>query len=427
VVDITDVGEEGTVAYLVMEYLEGEPLSIKILREGPLAADVIADILIPVAAALHAAHAMGIIHRDLKPDNIFLTYSVQGNIHPKILDFGISKVLGDEKSPRLTYTSNVMLGTPNYVSPEQLETPHAITPRSDQYSLGVVIYEAATGNNPFAGHSSLMSILRAIERGDYPLPHDVNAHIDERLERVALRAMAISPNARYPSMAALAAELLPLASPDTRFAWARYFASDFGGTAASSTPRSVPRHQQPPRRGVWLAAAASLGMAGAGLAAFLATEPNQPGAVEAQTLPIEPAPRAAPALRAGAGSTRVALGEPAAPPPSISRTSVTEMSPAEPPPSPPKAGRPRARVSDSDAPRPRTAKAREQREPPPDSAPARQPPARARAADPSDRDLEREPDDFDEPLPRAAAPSPERADPLKTDNVDPWDNPHHSP
>ena len=81
------------------------------------------------AAALQAAHAMGIIHRDLKPDNIFLTYSVQGNIHPKILDFGISKVLGDERSPRLTYTSNVMLGTPNYVSPEQLETPHAITPR----------------------------------------------------------------------------------------------------------------------------------------------------------------------------------------------------------------------------------------------------------------------------------------------------------
>jgi hypothetical protein len=327
-----------------------------------------------------------------------------------------------------------MLGTPNYVSPEQLETPHAITPRSDQYSLGVVIYEAATGNNPFAGHSSLMSILRAIERGDYPLPHDLNAQIDERLERVALRAMAISPNARYPSMAALAAELLPLASPDTRAAWARYFSSDFGSTAASSTPRSVPRHhQQQPRRGVWLAAAASLGMAGAGLAAFLATEPVQQDAVEAQTLPIEPAPRVAPLLRAGAGASRVALGQPAAPPPSVGLAPVTETPPEAPAAGASKTSRTRARGNEPDPPRPRTTKARDQREPPSEtgSAPARQSPqqapARARAGS-SDRELEREPDDFDAPPPRAAAqPTPERADPLRTDNVDPWDTPHHSP
>jgi len=102
VVDITDVGEVAGVAYLVMEYLDGEPLGALIKRDGPMPAYLIADILVPVAAALCEARRRGIIHRDLKPDNIFITRSVQGRIYPKILDFGISKVLGDERVPRLT-------------------------------------------------------------------------------------------------------------------------------------------------------------------------------------------------------------------------------------------------------------------------------------------------------------------------------------
>ena len=260
VVDITDVGEIDDVAYMVMEYLEGETLAALIKREGPLQARVIADILVPVAAALHEAHSRGVVHRDMKPDNIFLTRSVHGGIHPKVLDFGISKVLGDAMSPRLTNT-NTILGTPSYVSPEQLESSHLTTPHSDQYSLGVVIYEAATGQNPFAGYTSLMSMINAVVKGSYRRPLEVNPRVEERLSRIALRAMSVSPKARFPSMAALGAELLSVASPDTLSTWMRYLAPSSPTTplshGVSRSPRTIDR------RFPWLFAL--------GGAAFLAT------------------------------------------------------------------------------------------------------------------------------------------------------------
>ena len=260
VVDITDVGEIDDIAYMVMEYLEGETLAELIKREGPLQARVIADILVPVAAALHEAHSRGIVHRDMKPDNIFLTRSVHGGIHPKVLDFGISKLLGDAMSPRLTNT-NTILGTPSYVSPEQLESSHLTTPHSDQYSLGVVIYEAATGQNPFAGYTSLVSMINAVVKGSYRRPLEINPRVEERLSRIALRAMNVSPKARFPSMAALGAELLPLASPDTLSTWTRYLAP-----SSPTTPlnHGVVRSQRTiDRRFPWLFAV--------GGAAFLAT------------------------------------------------------------------------------------------------------------------------------------------------------------
>ena len=454
VVDITDVGEVDDVAYLVMEYLEGESLSSRIAREAPLSPDVIADTLLPVAVALHEAHAMGIIHRDLKPDNIYLTRSVQGNIHPKILDFGISKVLGDE-SPKLTYASNVMLGTPNYLSPEQLESPHSITPRSDQYSLGVVIYEAATGNNPFAGHGSLMSILRAIEKGDYPLPRDVYGQIDERLEQVALRAMAVSPSARYASMAALAAELLPLASPTTQNTWTRYFAPESSGSGALSVP---PSGAQASRlfgelRGFWLFAGASLAAMVVGLAAFLASAPGEPTA-EAAAPPSETlssagqmpvtvasqqtAPAASP--RAGvapldqrvAPADAIVAAEDAIEPDPPSRDGAVEAAeaPARPPPSRRELARkaelssaPSAKARYVRAPRSRAGADRPAGAKPSERTPARERPAPARAdaaPEPAESANAEAP-----PRARAAAPSARRTEPLRTDNVDPWDNREH--
>lgn len=260
VVDITDVGEIGDIAYMVMEYLEGETLAALIKREGPLQARVIADILVPVAAALHEAHSRGVVHRDMKPDNIFLTRSVHGGIHPKVLDFGISKVLGDAMSPRLTNT-NTILGTPSYVSPEQLESAHLTTPHSDQYSLGVVIYEAATGQNPFAGYTSLMSMINAVVKGSYRRPLEVNPRVEERLSRIALRAMSVSPKARFPSMAALGAELLAVASPDTLSTWMRYLTPSSPTTPLNHGVARSPRTMD--KRFPWLFAL--------GGAAFLAT------------------------------------------------------------------------------------------------------------------------------------------------------------
>ena len=124
-VDVTDVGSEGAVIYLVMEYLEGEDLARLIARQGFLSPAQAADIMLPVAAAISTAHEQGVIHRDLKPENIFLSRSAYGAVHPKVLDFGISKVLGDSRARALTGTAATM-GTMHYLPPEQLRAPSAV-------------------------------------------------------------------------------------------------------------------------------------------------------------------------------------------------------------------------------------------------------------------------------------------------------------
>jgi serine/threonine protein kinase len=244
VVDITDVGEAEHIAYLVMEYLEGQPLSELLDGRGRLGPQMIADIFVPVAAALHEAHRMGIVHRDLKPENILLTCSVHGSIQPKLLDFGISKLVDADASPALT-SANTLLGTPRYLSPEQLQAPESVTAQSDQYSLGVVMYEAATGANPFAGHSSLVSTIKAVADGERVRARVAYPELDERLERIIERAMSISPAARFASMLGLGAELVPLASASTQSMW--------GGHFGSALPDRAPplRHLQ--RTARWVA------------------------------------------------------------------------------------------------------------------------------------------------------------------------------
>lgn len=241
VVAVNDVGQVGDQAYLVMELLEGESLGSLIRREGRVPPAEAADIGVPVAAALVEAHRHGIVHRDLKPDNIYLTRSVTGLPHPKVVDFGISKVLDmdDVGSQDLT-GEHTFIGTPSYASPEQLANDDTLTGLTDQYSLGVVLYEAIVGHNPFAHHRSIMSILSAIGEGRYPRLREVDETVDPQLEAVVSRAMAVSPGDRFASMFALGAALLEVASPGTRAAWGGYF-------AGTEPPRaSLPRPSQAP-------------------------------------------------------------------------------------------------------------------------------------------------------------------------------------
>jgi serine/threonine-protein kinase len=220
VVEVFDVGQEGDTLYLVMEHLAGEDLGTLLGREGSLPVERLADLLLPVIAAVMTAHEAGVVHRDLKPENIFLARARNGTTVPKVLDFGISKLSGVGAGPRLT-GSAAMLGTPVYMSPEQARSGH-VDARSDQYALGVILYECATGVLPFEA-PELYPLLHAIVQGDHRPPRSLRPDLPDALEAVIERAMHCDADARYPSLRELGLALLPLASRTGRGVWREVF------------------------------------------------------------------------------------------------------------------------------------------------------------------------------------------------------------
>src|SRR3569623_1764187 len=144
VVAVTDVGTEGGVPYLVMEYLEGQTLGDLLVARRALGIEEAVGLLLPVISAVAAGHDAGVIHRDLKPQNIFLACGRFGELTPKVLDFGVSKFTREDRSVAITQTMSV-LGTAPYMSPEQARGAKRVEFASDQYALGLILYEMLTG------------------------------------------------------------------------------------------------------------------------------------------------------------------------------------------------------------------------------------------------------------------------------------------
>jgi serine/threonine-protein kinase len=213
VVDVTDVGEQDGSPYLVMELLSGEDLSHMLERTGPLALDELLAIMLPVLAGVAAGHDAKIIHRDIKPQNIFLARGPRGAITPKVLDFGISKI-ATGASAGLTKTG-ALLGTIAYLSPEQARGAKYVDERTDQYAVGLVLYEAVTGRRAYDGENPL-AIINDIAAGRFELPHRYRSDLPPGFEQVLLRALAVSENDRFPNLYAFGKELLPFASAKTR-------------------------------------------------------------------------------------------------------------------------------------------------------------------------------------------------------------------
>lgn len=208
IVDIYDSGvlEDGT-PYIVMEYLEGEPLTHALLR-GALALEDAIDYGCQVAEALAAAHVHDVVHRDLKPDNLFLVPDPRrlGKQQVKVLDFGIAKLqrrtLGQVHKTR----TGSLLGTPLYMSPEQCMGTKDIDTRTDIYSLGVILYEMVTGKRPFDSDSVYAVISMHINDTPAP-PSRRRADMPAGLETIILTALAKSPGSRQESMAQLHSQL----------------------------------------------------------------------------------------------------------------------------------------------------------------------------------------------------------------------------
>lgn len=180
--------------YLLMELLSGETLAERIAREAPLALEEICEIVRQVCEGVQAAHEARVIHRDLKPQNLFLT-TREGRLFVKVLDFGVSKLVDDGATMT---TPGTAIGTPAYMAPEQLSGEDAVDERSDIYSLGVLLYECATGRRPFS--AARVEQLAMLVREGRPAPLRAwRRDLPERFCDLVARAMAVEKARRFAS------------------------------------------------------------------------------------------------------------------------------------------------------------------------------------------------------------------------------------
>jgi serine/threonine protein kinase/formylglycine-generating enzyme required for sulfatase activity/dienelactone hydrolase len=191
---VYDVGEQDGVDYIVMECVAGEPLSTK-LKDGPLTVKIATSIALQIAEALEEAHERGVVHRDLKPANVMVT--PKGQV--KVLDFGIAKLLelSESDATRTIPETRGLLGTPLYMSPEQVHQ-RTVDARTDLWSLGVLYYESLAGSVPFRGDSNIATLRAIAEQAPVPL-RQLRHDAPERADRIVSRALEKDPDRRYQS------------------------------------------------------------------------------------------------------------------------------------------------------------------------------------------------------------------------------------
>ncbi len=198
----TDAGEH----FFIMEYLQGVTLAHVLGAERVLPAERALHIGAQVANGLAAAHACGIIHRDLKPDNIMLLGRLGDRDFVKVLDFGLAKMIADAAGPKLT-AAGVVLGTPQYMSPEACESRQDIDHRSDIYCLGILLFQMLTGRVPFEGETMGEILVKHVSQPP-PAPRALNANIPPSVEQIVLRCLAKDRDDRFPTMKDLRDALL---------------------------------------------------------------------------------------------------------------------------------------------------------------------------------------------------------------------------
>ena len=246
---VTDFGEdESGHVFLVMEFLSGRTLKQLIRDEGPLPLQRVVDISRQIGDALNAAHSQGVVHRDLKSDNIMLVDTLSGD-HAKVLDFGIAKINEPDGVVDTNLTApNLVIGTPQYMSPEQCSQDAEIDARSDIYSLGVILYEMLVGHVPFSGDSPTMVMMKHLQE---PVPSvlDERTDIPAAVSRVVARAMAKVPDHRYQNAAELVEDLI-IASGMTIIRTAPAVLSTTASAPSSDDPEEVTvlsaREEPPP-------------------------------------------------------------------------------------------------------------------------------------------------------------------------------------
>jgi serine/threonine-protein kinase len=221
VVRVMDVGRDHGRVFLVMEQLDGSDLGTLLKARGRLPVAEAADYVLQACAGVAEAHARGVVHRDLKPTNLFLARRADGGPLVKVVDFGISKSQdGPDAESSLTGPAEV-LGSPMYMSPEQVRGAKHVDHRTDIWSLGVILFRLVTGKAPFGSGLTVSAALASVV-ADEPAPlREALPDAPRELEAIVRRCLAKSPGERFASVAELAAALAPLGTDEGRAAVVR--------------------------------------------------------------------------------------------------------------------------------------------------------------------------------------------------------------
>jgi len=194
IVPILDHDETSDLMFYVMEYVDGESLRARMLREGQMRVDEALKLSREVGSALAYAHANGVIHRDIKPENVLLSGG-----HAVVADFGVARAIQEAREDVLT-EPGVALGTPDYMSPEQARGTRRLDGRTDIYSLCCMLYEMLAGRPPFPGDNESAVMARRIME-DPPHVRDVRKEVPRAIDRILRKGMATNPERRYSSAA----------------------------------------------------------------------------------------------------------------------------------------------------------------------------------------------------------------------------------
>jgi serine/threonine-protein kinase len=212
---VIDIGRiEGGPPYQVLELLEGADLRTVLDERGPLPLTEAVDLIVQACEAVSEAHEIGIIHRDLKPENLFLCQAPNGEKLIKLLDFGISKQRVDPAAPALTAFGE-SVGSPNYMSPEQMSAPDLVDERSDVWSLGVVLFELLTGTTPFQAETVPFVYARVLGGAPTPLGK-LRGDLPKAVQALLDRCFCKDPNDRFANAQELAQGLLRLLRTDSK-------------------------------------------------------------------------------------------------------------------------------------------------------------------------------------------------------------------
>jgi serine/threonine protein kinase/formylglycine-generating enzyme required for sulfatase activity len=208
VVHVMDYGTvDGVVPFIVMELLGGFSLAELLDRGGRLSLATAAVLVQQMASALESAHERGVVHRDIKPHNVFILEESQGYpLFLKVLDFGIAKMLGDSQVPSGSHTlteTGTIIGSPPYMSPEQIEGSKDVDLRADLWSLGVIVYESLTGQRPFRG-SSFVAVGAAALKGRYEPATELRPGLPRSIDDWFAKALSVDPGGRFQSAAEMA-------------------------------------------------------------------------------------------------------------------------------------------------------------------------------------------------------------------------------